>query len=335
MYKTFLTDGEKSGNFFHFGMLIDGNPISIGEGYATGYSVFKGHSNNQAVVVAFDCHNLSKVIEKLRDVYPNSPITICGDDDAESDGNPGRSCAEEAARKHQCKVMFPCFSSDFKLPNGKQPTDFNDLHFYLGLEELQKQLNFKKPYLHALNISDLLSRDFPPRKLILDPWLAEKGLTMIYAPRGLGKTFLSLSAAYAIACGEPILKWKAHEPRKVLYIDGEMPAITMQERLAAITKASAKTPPNPSYFRIVSHEFQSEGIHDVGSPQGQQDINDLMKEADLVILDNLSTLVRSGRMKTRLIAGYKFKNGCYSCGLGKAVLLIHHAGKNGLQRGTQ
>lgn len=47
---------------------------------------------------------------------------------------------------------------------------------------------------------------------------------------------------------------------------------------------------NLFYLRIVSHEFQLEGIHDIGSQQGQRDINDLMGEADLVILDNLSTL---------------------------------------------
>ena len=273
VYKTFLTDGEKSGNFFHFGVLMDGNPISVAEGYATGCSIFEGHMKNQAVVVAFDCHNLNLVTEKLKQAYPTSPITICGDDDVESKSNPGRSYAEEAGRKHQCKVMFPCFPSDFKLSDGKQLTDFNDLHFHLGLEELQKQLTFKKPYLHALDISDLLSRDFPPRKLILDPWLAEKGLTMIYAPRGIGKTFLSLSVAYAIACGEPILKWKADEPRKVLYIDGEMPAITMQERLVSITKAFSKTPPDPSYFRIVSHELHHlailQALHDYKNFQEQ------------------------------------------------------------------
>lgn len=270
VYKTFLTDGEKSGNFFHFGMLSDGNPISVGEGYATGCSIFQGYTKNESVVVAFDCHNLSKVIEKLNQTYPKSPITICGDDDVESDGNPGRSCAEEAARKHQCKVLFPSFPPDLKLSDGNRPTDFNDLHFYVSLEEVTKQLTFKKTYLHALDIADLLSRDFPSRKLILDPWLPEKGLTMIHAQRGIGKTYFSLSIGYTIACGESILHWKADEPRKVLYIDGEMPAIAMQERLKAISKSFAKTPPDPSYFRIVSHEFQSEGIHDIGSLRGNK-----------------------------------------------------------------
>jgi putative DNA primase/helicase len=230
--------------------------------------------------------------------------------------------------------LFPIFPLDFKLPNGKRPTDFNDLHSFFGQNEVTKQLTLKKSYLHSLNITELLSHKFPPRKLILDPWLPEKGLTMIYAPRGIGKTFLSLSIAYAVACGDSILRWKAENPRKVLYVDGEMPAVAIQERLAAISKVFAKTPPDPSYFRIVSHEFQSEGIHDIGSLEGQQDINDHMEEADLVIIDNLSTLVRSGnendadswvQIQEWMLRLRKLE---------KAVLLIHHAGKNGAQRGT-
>jgi putative DNA primase/helicase len=333
-FKTFLTGGEKGGNFFHFGALVDGNPISVTEGYATGNSIFEGYTKNQAVVVAFDCHNLDQVTAKLRQIYPKSLITICGDDDVETSGNPGRSYAEEAAKKHQCKVLFPIFPPNFKFLNGKRPTDFNDLHLCLGLEEIVKQLTVKKSYLHALNIAELLSRDFPPRKLILDPWLPERGLAMIYAPRGIGKTFLSLSIAYAIACGESILRWKTDEPRKVLYIDGEMPAVALQERLKAISKSFAKIPPDPSYLRIVSHEFQLEGIHDIGSPQGQRDINDLMEEADLVILDNLSTLVRSGN-ENEADSWVQIQEWMLQLRkLDKAVLLIHHAGKNGGQRGT-
>ncbi|MBA3816177.1 MAG: AAA family ATPase [Parachlamydiaceae bacterium] len=314
--------------------MIDGNPISVTEGYATGNSIFEGYTKNQAVVVAFDCHNLDQVTAKLRQIYPKSLIIICGDDDVETSGNPGRSKAEEAARKYQCKVLFPAFPPNFKLPNVKRPTDFNDLHFYFGLEELTKQITSKKSYLHALDIAELLSRDFPPRKLILDPWLSERGLAMIYAPRGIGKTFLSLSIAYAIACGESILRWKADEARKVLHIDGEMPAVAMQERLKAISKSFAKKPPDPFYLRIVSHEFQLEGIHDIGSQQGQRDINDFMGEADLVILDNLSTLVRSGN-ENEADSWVQIQEWILQLRkLDKAVLLIHHAGKNGAQRGT-
>ena len=57
---------------------------------------------------------------------------------------------------------------------------------------------------------------------------------MIYSPRGVGKTLLGLSVGYAVASGDNFLGWSAPEPRRVLYIDGEMIAAEMQHRLAAI-----------------------------------------------------------------------------------------------------
>ena len=46
--------------------------------------------------------------------------------------------------------------------------------------------------LKVLDGSELLSAQFPPRRSMLSPWLPEKGLTMLYAPRGVGKTWIAL-----------------------------------------------------------------------------------------------------------------------------------------------
>jgi putative DNA primase/helicase len=63
---------------------------------------------------------------------------------------------------------------------------------------------------------------------------------MIYAPREIGKTYVALSIAYAVATGGTIFGWQAPEPKRVLYIDGEMPSRSMQERLAQISNSSEK-----------------------------------------------------------------------------------------------
>ncbi len=54
---------------------------------------------------------------------------------------------------------------------------------------------------------------------------------MIHAPRGIGKTFFGLSVAYAIGTGGEFLKFKAPDAKSVLYLDGEMSAAVMQERM--------------------------------------------------------------------------------------------------------
>ncbi len=47
----------------------------------------------------------------------------------------------------------------------------------------------------------LLSREFSPRKFILNELLQQSGLAMVYAWRGLGKTWFALELGYAAATG--------------------------------------------------------------------------------------------------------------------------------------
>lgn len=89
-----------------------------------------------------------------------------------------------------------------------------------------------------VSCNEFLQLKLPPQEAILDPWLSTQGLAMIYAPRGIGKTHVALGIAHAVASGSEFLKWRAPKPRGVLYIDGEMPANMMQERLASIVAAS-------------------------------------------------------------------------------------------------
>jgi AAA domain len=62
--------------------------------------------------------------------------------------------------------------------------------------------------LKVLDGAELLTTTFPPRALMLAPWLPEKGLAMIFAPRGVGKTWVALSIAHAIASGGGFLRWR-------------------------------------------------------------------------------------------------------------------------------
>jgi hypothetical protein len=65
--------------------------------------------------------------------------------------------------------------------------------------------------------------ELPPRKTVLAPILPERGLAMLFAARGIGKTHVALGIAYAVSCGGDFLRWRADKARNVLYVDGEMP----------------------------------------------------------------------------------------------------------------
>lgn len=88
--------------------------------------------------------------------------------------------------------------------------------------------------------------------MILAPVLAVQSLSMIFAMRGVGKTFFALSCAYAVASGGVFGRWFAPLPARVLYIDGEMPAITLQESLMRIAMNADKDIIDPNMLRILN-----------------------------------------------------------------------------------
>ena len=116
---------------------------------------------------------------------------------------------------------------------------------------------------------ELLTANFPPRSLMLAPWLPDKGLAMIFAPRGVGKTWIALSIAHAIASGSEFLRWRAPGSRRVLYIDGEMPAVTLQERYTTVVAASMIDAPAEN-FRLVAADFQPDGLPDLADNDAQR-----------------------------------------------------------------
>jgi RecA-family ATPase len=83
---------------------------------------------------------------------------------------------------------------------------------------------------------------------------------MLYAPRGIGKTLLGLSMGLAVASGGPLLRWSVPNPRRVLYIDGEMPLACLQERLGCIALGLGRGIPNDG-FRILAADSVDGGIN--------------------------------------------------------------------------
>ena len=176
-------------------------------------------------------------------------------------------------------------------------------------------------------------RQFSPRDLMLAPWLPDKGLAMIFAPRGVGKTWIALSIAHAIASGGEFLRWRAPGSRRVLYIDGEMPAVTLQERYATVLAASM-IDARAENFRLVAADFQPDGLPDLADIDAQRFYESAITDAELIVVDNLSTIARSlreneadsfGPVQTWLLA---------QRAANRSVLVVHHAGKGGGQRGT-
>jgi putative DNA primase/helicase len=186
--------------------------------------------------------------------------------------------------------------------------------------------------LQAVGINDFLRLDIPPREMLLDPILPERSLAMLYAPRGLGKSWLALSIGLAVASGAPLLRWSAPRQRRVLCVDGEMPLVSLQERLKAISVPFGTDIPNDG-FRILAADQIDGGIN-LSTEEGHAALQPLLDDVDLLILDNLSTLC-TATSESASDAWVPMQNWLLKLRRqGIAVLLVHHAGTNGRQRGT-
>jgi putative DNA primase/helicase len=198
----------------------------------------------------------------------------------------------------------------------------------------QECSSVQQPALTALGLADFLSLQIPLREMLLDPILPERSLAMLYAPRGIGKSWLSLSMGLAVASGQSLLRWKSPRHRNVLYVDGEMPLVSLQERLRMISTRLANSTIQNERFRILAADHVPFGTLNLCTEEGQRALEPLLDGTDLLILDNLSTLCTSGS-ESASDAWVPMQNWLLRLRRqGVSVLLIHHAGVNGRQRGT-
>lgn len=239
-------------------------------------------------------------------------------------------------------------------PDAPRLSDFNDLALVANPDKVRRQVAQALPAatnpqqrdtrqratahataLVAVDLGDFLARDIPPREHLLAPILQEQSLGMVYARRGVGKTQFTLGLAYAVASGGVFLGWQAPEPRRVLYVDGEMPAASLQQRCAQLVKASAKEPPR-DYLRLATPDLQPCGMPDLALLAGQDAVDEMVHpDTALIVVDNLSSLVRWGGSENDAESWLAVSEwALLHRAAGRAILFVHHAGKSGQQRGT-
>jgi hypothetical protein len=191
---------------------------------------------------------------------------------------------------------------------------------------------------YQLSATELLATQLPEQEFIVFPWLPTQALIMLFAARGVGKTWVALEMAISIALGRDLLAWAVPKPRRVLFIDGEMPLGSLQFRLRQLL---GHTPP-PADLTIISSQllWQDSAPLNISQPHQQQRVDDLLSEMksdgrnpDLIILDNLSSLVTGIDENSNSDLDQFLQWLVKLRSQGYAVMAVHHAGKNGDQRG--
>lgn len=340
--------GKYSGCFFTFGKLENGKPICICEGAATAGSVFE--SSNITTVMVVSRTNILNVGKELKRKYPSSEIIICGDDDVDTTGNPGRNDAIAAAQHLNCKVVFP------KFPDGKNRdeigeayTDFNDLMLLCSKEEVKKQIQ-KKDLEENSNNSRVFNRysfleliTMPKKDWLIDQLVGSGDIGMVFGPPGCGKTFIIIDLIVIACCGR---KWanrfSVKRPLNVAYCAGE--GISgLPSRFSASSKHYHLDNLHTfNFYKITPQLFDTQINSTTNSinqfiaewKRAQQEKE--CEPLDLLVIDTLHSATLGADENSSQDMG-KVIDSCRlaSIELGCSVILVHHTNKVGTsERGS-
>ena len=190
-----------------------------------------------------------------------------------------------------------------------------------------------KGKLKAIDAENFERLKIPERNALLHPVFMEASINMVYAQRGLGKTMFTLACCIAMAKGEDFLTYFGEKNAVVLYLDGEMQAPLMQERIRTLSSGNL-----PKSFHLFTPDFQDDTVTtpDLATKEGQKLIDELIEalNVDLVVIDNISCFMRTGNENDAdswsTVQPWLIKHRSK----GRSFILVHHSNKSGDQRGS-
>jgi RecA-family ATPase len=220
--------------------------------------------------------------------------------------------------------------SIFKPENPpKMPSDY--------LPSTSENADPEKEWLEKLNKSVISSEQMhglvlPPREKIIGGWFLEADLGFIFAPRGMGKTWFALYLAIRISEGKAFWEYEAPRARRVLYVDGEMPFDSLRQRHKSLSEGA-----NNLFFLNHDQLFHAaNSVLNLSSPAFQQALTKycLDNKIEVIFLDNLSCLFSGLKENEGDSWGEKVLPWLLELRRNRiAVVIIHHAGRNGAMRG--
>lgn len=135
----------------------------------------------------------------------------------------------------------------------------------------------------TISAAALMDRARPNGSELLGPLLASNGSALVYGPAGVGKSFFALGLAWAAASGGSFLGWRAPRPHRVQFVDGELGAAALHQRLALFG------PPPPSLQLMLPDREEGPAI-DLAQPESQYRLMESWGDPELVVLHTVLSL---------------------------------------------
>jgi hypothetical protein len=198
----------------------------------------------------------------------------------------------------------------------------------------------------VINADDFLAEELPPRLPIVSesaavtinghgkngpPVFLSESLNQIFAARGVGKSMFVLGLLSLVIKGGTFLRYSSDGGHKVLLVDAELPGRDLQERLQKLVGESDGNLRLMTRAKMPEHKFPSLSV-----PRNQEKFLKLVEthKPDVIVIDSLTAAFRfdtneGGESGWLQVNDFLLRLRMLGC----CVILIHHAGKSGEQRG--
>lgn len=194
----------------------------------------------------------------------------------------------------------------------------------------------EKPFRKTFSAAAYLRISCPPVDDLLAPIIPMDGVAMMSGEKGVGKTFLAMSIAMAVASGKDVFGWSCTQKRSVFFVEPELTVSIGQARLNMIAESQGLSC-MPRNLTIWSAAAQyPEPRPNLARPSQIEAMVRQCGRYDLLVIDSLSALVRGVDLNTAqafetiedLLIRLRHN--------GTAVLLVQHLGKDASRgpRGT-
>jgi len=185
-----------------------------------------------------------------------------------------------------------------------------------------------------IDCDEFLKAPIPPKKIFLtdqagNPVLTSSSINQIFSFRGIGKSLLGLGLIDLMVHGGSMLGYKAEGGLKVLLCDGELPPADLQPRLHQLVGESHGHLKLMSPYNLPRNIFPP-----LADPENQREFLRRIDELkpDVIFFDTLTACFKFDTNDpdvwltvNQFLIELRLRGIC--------VILTHHAGKNGTQRG--
>jgi len=182
-----------------------------------------------------------------------------------------------------------------------------------------------------------------PQEWLIDGLFPHPSAGMLWGWRGLGKTMSAISLATAVASGGVWLgdeSMRARKKRAVLYLDFEMSKNSLRRRFRAAT--GGKMPSNLIIVPVEEYAKAAGSKPNLATAEGRALVVNLLKavearhevEVELLLLDNWVSSIRGVDENDNAALGEVVNWMTRIRASGTSILFLHHASKNGVQRGA-